>query len=821
MSDNIANADQKDPLVPEANQDGEQTMGEKVSNVFKNIIQDRIKVVKEWFMSYGVQSSLGVLCWLFGFMGMSVLWVLVGSFSIYYSVENFYKKKKTTEMLNMLTEDKMQLVEAVKALHVQHSSAIPSWIYFPDVERVEWINRIIRQLWPSIQGHFKDILSEQVGPSIRSSSGLLGNFKFTDMDLGNIPPQIVGIKVYDEHQTRSDEIILDMQLVYASQCNIGVSVNYLSAGLCDLDFRALMRVELQPLLSKSPFVGAVAVSFVHDPKIDFNLTNLANMFDIPGFDSLLRGAINDSVRGIMVYPEKYVLKLVPDVDISFLKFPLPEGVLRVHVIKAKNLLAKDKNIFGPDLSDPYVVVQVGRNFKHKTAVVSENINPEWNESFDVIIEDIWHSTINISLYDDDKFNTDDSLGTASLAVKSVFDRGVVEEWIDLTQVKKGSILMKFEWFQLSHDASDLSSAIKATGVDNENTNSSLVSIYVDKAGHLPERSKDSMASNVQLRITVPGRKDAFKTKFVDFSNSLWEERFLCPVRNPRVGQMKFEVVLKPLDEIEGDNSGGKCLGVLDYPIRELLELEGLCIDKEFPLQHSDPNSFLKLRMCLRVLKSKEKQGPAFDESEVSKQPPPQPQPTIETVPSPTISSEIDIVGKSTPELEDDEGENHTNNNRTYERSPSIASLASVVSDEAIGRMHTDESRKPADNGKGRVMLTIRCLQDTLLVLVVKAENLIICDEDHQTSDPYVKVTVIGENLSKKTKVVKKCLNPTFDQRLSFSLNEADPKKCQLKVSVKNHTGFLSTERVRMGAICINLASLSDLSLPNTQWYALE
>ena len=69
-------------------------------------------------------------------------------------------------------------------------------------------------------------------------------------------------------------------------------------------------------------------------KIDFNLTNLANMFDIPGFDSLLRGAIRDSIRGIMVYPEKYVLKLVPDVDISYLKFPLPE----VSISKISRLL---------------------------------------------------------------------------------------------------------------------------------------------------------------------------------------------------------------------------------------------------------------------------------------------------------------------------------------------------------------------------------------------------------------------------------------------------------------------------------------------------
>ena len=54
---------------------------------------------------------------------------------------------------------------------------------------------------------------------------------------------------------------------FASNCNLGVNIgaSYLSAGLCDLHFRGLMRVEMQPLLPRAPFFGALAVSFVHDP----------------------------------------------------------------------------------------------------------------------------------------------------------------------------------------------------------------------------------------------------------------------------------------------------------------------------------------------------------------------------------------------------------------------------------------------------------------------------------------------------------------------------------------------------------------------------
>ena len=49
--------------------------------------------------------------------------------------------------------------------------------------------------------------------------------------------------------------------------------------------------------------------------------------------------------------------------------------------------------------------------KQKTAVVSSSVNPRWNESFDFIVHDVWHSSVSIELFDDDgKFNADDELG---------------------------------------------------------------------------------------------------------------------------------------------------------------------------------------------------------------------------------------------------------------------------------------------------------------------------------------------------------------------------------------------------------------------------
>ena len=61
----------------------------------------------------------------------------------------------------------------------------------------------------------------------------------------------------------------------------------------------------------------------------------------------------------------------------------PEGKLSVTVVKATSL--KNKELIGK--SDPYVTLYVRPIFKVKTKVIDDNLNPEWNETFELIIED--------------------------------------------------------------------------------------------------------------------------------------------------------------------------------------------------------------------------------------------------------------------------------------------------------------------------------------------------------------------------------------------------------------------------------------------------
>lgn len=78
----------------------------------------------------------------------------------------------------------------------------------------------------------------------------------------------------------------------------------------------------------------------------------------------------------------------------------PIGILHVKIVKANNLLDKDFL----SQSDPYVKLSLTgeRLPSKKTTVKMNNLNPEWNEDFKLIIKDFASQVLQLHLYDWEK-----------------------------------------------------------------------------------------------------------------------------------------------------------------------------------------------------------------------------------------------------------------------------------------------------------------------------------------------------------------------------------------------------------------------------------
>ncbi|KAJ6643284.1 Multiple C2 and transmembrane domain-containing protein [Pseudolycoriella hygida] len=88
--------------------------------------------------------------------------------------------------------------------------------------------------------------------------------------------------------------------------------------------------------------------------------------------------------------------------------------LKIHLIEGQNLAAMDKN----GLSDPYVKFKMGGRLLHKSKTLHRDLNPVWDETFTVPIEDPFVPII-IKVFDYDWGLQDDFMGSAKLDLRTI------------------------------------------------------------------------------------------------------------------------------------------------------------------------------------------------------------------------------------------------------------------------------------------------------------------------------------------------------------------------------------------------------------------
>ncbi|KAG7348394.1 C2 domain containing protein [Nitzschia inconspicua] len=97
--------------------------------------------------------------------------------------------------------------------------------------------------------------------------------------------------------------------------------------------------------------------------------------------------------------------------------------VRVTVLEGRNLVAKDKNLWGKNVSsDPYVIVFHGPNKLGKTSIVKKSLDPKWYDKKETFILNIIpqaldiNKTIECNIFDHDQLSTDDSMGTCFIRI---------------------------------------------------------------------------------------------------------------------------------------------------------------------------------------------------------------------------------------------------------------------------------------------------------------------------------------------------------------------------------------------------------------------
>ncbi|KAG8380511.1 hypothetical protein BUALT_Bualt06G0023300 [Buddleja alternifolia] len=427
---------------------------------------------------------------------------------------------------------------------------IPLWVKSPDYDRVDWLNKFISHMWPFLDKAICSIIRSTAEPIFADYVGKfkIESIEFKNLSLGNLPPTIHGLKVYE---TNERELVMEPAIRWAGNPNIIVAATIssmrITIQLVDVQVFAAPRVTLKPLVPTIPCFANVVVSLMEKPYIDFGVNVLGgDLMSVPGLYRYVQERIKKEVASLYLWPKSLE---IPVLDASTVAIKKPVGILHVKVVRATKLLKMD--LLG--LSDPYVKLSLsGENLPaKKTTIKKKTLNPEWNEEFKLSVKDPQSQMLHINVFDWDKVGAHDRLGTQIYPLKLLTPNEPKEATLDLlkdtgisdshNKKQRGQISLELTYAPFRDDRDDFSG---------------LLDGYARK-----DSMMDRIPSNVNqtgaglLLVTVQGAQDVEGSRhnnpyvLVIFRGETKKSKMMRRTRNPLWNE-EFQFLLEeaPLQE---------------------------------------------------------------------------------------------------------------------------------------------------------------------------------------------------------------------------------------------------------------------------------
>ncbi|XP_063973441.1 extended synaptotagmin-2 isoform X2 [Diachasmimorpha longicaudata] len=769
-------------------------------------------------------AAVGVI-WSFGYMRWSVAWLLP---PVFLSVWK-YESSKNNELKRLTAQATVLANE--KDVITNRMNDLPSWVYFPDFDRAEWLNKVLYKIWPGMNHFVRNLVMESIKPAIVQalSEYKMPGFQFERLVLGRIPPKIYGIKTYEKDTSRN-EIILDCEVLYAGDCDISFTLGTFKGGIRDFQLRGMLRIVLKPMLTVMPLVGGVQIFFLNNPEIDFNLVGAADILDFPGLKQALRKVIKEQFGRFLVLPHKLIIPLRHDIPAEILKMPEPEGILRIHVVQAKHLMKKDIGVLGKGKSDPYAIIGVGSQ-EFRTKTIDNTVDPKWDFWCEFIVEESAgaSNTVITRLFDKDNTGTDDPLGRATTDVSRVKEKGIIDTWFTLEFAKHGMVHLRMMWLSLSKNPGDLQAALMETQqLRVTSMGTALLTVFIDSAKNLP-CLRGSKQPDVFLEAAV-GSKTERTSTMLRSCDPIWEQGFSFLVANPETNNLNIRIV---------DEKTGSVVGVLVYNIANLLtKVDMEDMQQPYDLVNASPESKLIMSTTLRILKyDGPKNVPEDEEDEdinalkrrIDRQESNISGSQSSSMPSTPLKKQMskESLQSSTVNPGSDQGGNlpETVDEGNYEETitPTYASETNLPP--GLLHRHPSVMSSAGEFKLGRIQLTLRYSvpRQKLMVVVHKISNLPLPHNDPTNiPDPYVKLYLLPDKhkeTKRKTVVMKDNCNPIYDEQFEYIVSQGDLNSRTLEISVCTQKAWLSTGTKVMGQVHLNLAEI-DVSKATSAWYDL-
>ena len=757
------------------------------SKIFQIILRrDR----RKYLICFVIASML----WLFGAWNISFAWIILFIFGhVFGECRSAFSKQKRRNFREVA--DEMNLSK-FKSFSVAAK-------YLSQSESATWLNNIVNRLWPSIEAMTRNIIKETIEPEIQKNlPAALKTLYFEKIELGEKAPFIGNIKTYSRNGTAApSEFVIDADLSYHGDAQVKLSVKNVKLGISNFQLYGPLRIILKPLLSDGIVVGGITVFFLKRPKISFNLTNLLNVLDIPGLKKTLRGIVDDVIANYVVLPNRIAIPLAESVDAGDLKYPIPEGLLRVQIPEARELVKSDFSLIGKGSPDPYAVLEVGAQ-KFRTETKKNQSNPKWDEIFEAFVDNSKGQELEIFLYDHDLASKDSKIGNVDIKIQSVVEEGMQDIWLPLEKAKQGKVHLRLEWFSLSNDPLHFR-------YTKENESVAVLIVKLIKAQNLPRRKSSVLARNVYCRVAVSNRTLTSLCAQAQSDEFEWQQSLLFLLTDPHE-----EVLIEVME-------GSHCLGFMVFTVRTLIEQRDMSLENSFQLLSTSDETgtgTIECKLSLRALKAADtiaepnflqigqKFNACYDDEGI-----------LQRQDTPTLISEVN--GQDYPTTS-------SNSNESTEKtstSGSTSSSGSGCESSPSGSIADDRSNEQSTEGSShdylsRGEVSLKLIYDhrrnRLMVTILNAKNLSSAEPVSKTNT-YVQINLIPSRSKKsirKTFSYPGSLHPVFNETFDYviGLDQLADKKLYLAVKNEKIVQLPGKRRDVIGATSINLCEL-DLS----------
>lgn len=393
-----------------------------------------------------------------------------------------------------------------------------------DRDALKWLNYFLEAIWPYVTKSLERLLREQVEPQIKEAApSPFKGIHFTSLDFGTAYPKLGPVHIYQKTRQSHHGIELDVDLEWNCDSDIVLQLAPgITVGIKQLHIKGQVSLVFRPLMDSMPILGGMQVTMISPPTITWDFKGLGQIIDFSVISDIVRNVVMDLIVDQLVLPNRIFIHWVQgrerEINITAMQFPIPEGVLRLGVIEARGLDAKDWHLFSKASSDPFANIRIGAR-SHRTSVKKNNLNPVWGDDgwYDFFIFNP-KQLVRIEVYDKDTMpGGDDYIGMVSDDLTIQYLLKHPDVWIDIYSDPKkkdhrsGEIRVVSQALTLNSLKHSIKHPPESRGLANSKA---LLNIEVRCLRGLPTESSTGAIMNVQVG------KQTFKTKPSEFNEAV-------------------------------------------------------------------------------------------------------------------------------------------------------------------------------------------------------------------------------------------------------------------------------------------------------------